>query len=262
MNQTTHKMTDPIQIKHYKEDITSFNQLYKEFQRRFVRFANTYVRDLTTAEDITIEAMMYYWENRQSLSEDSNIPAYILTNIKNKCLNYLRHQQIHEEYSDKIKDYYEWELNTRIATLQACEPYELFISEIQELVQQTIPDMPEKTRTIYMLSRYENKSYKEIAVHMNITPKGVDFHINTALKMLQTNLKDYFPLFLYFFMKCHKEFSILKCCLYRSIKECNKMEKEKLHRFFAGTTSIQEGMDIRAWMEASEENKRIIYKER
>ena len=40
------------------------------------------------------------------------------------------------------------------------------------------------------------------------------------------------------------------------------MEKEKLHRFFAGTTSIQEGMDIRAWMEASEENKRIFYKER
>ena len=58
MNQTTHKMTDPIQIKHYKEDITSFNQLYKEFQRRFVRFANSYVRDLTTVEDITIEATM------------------------------------------------------------------------------------------------------------------------------------------------------------------------------------------------------------
>lgn len=38
------------------------------------------------------------------------------------------------------------------------------------------------------------------------------------------------------------------------------MEKEKLHRFFAGTTSIQEGMDIRAWMEASEENKRIFTK--
>ncbi len=137
-------MTDPIQIKHYKEDITSFNQLYKEFQRRFVRFANTYVRDLTTAEDITIEAMMYYWENRQSLSEDSNIPAYILTIIKNKCLNYLRHQQIHEEYSDKIKDYYEWELNTRIATLQACEPYELFISEIQDSSNKPSPTCPKK----------------------------------------------------------------------------------------------------------------------
>ena len=69
MNQTTHKMTDPIQIKHYKEDITSFNQLYKEFQRRFVRFANTYVRDLTTAEDITIEAMV----SSQKLAHNWNL---------------------------------------------------------------------------------------------------------------------------------------------------------------------------------------------
>lgn len=40
------------------------------------------------------------------------------------------------------------------------------------------------------------------------------------------------------------------------------MEKEKLHRFFAGITSLEEGMSIRAWMEASEENKRAFYKER
>ena len=53
-------MTDPIQIKHYKEDITSFNQLYNKFQIRFLRFANPYVTDLPTAEDITIEAMMSY----------------------------------------------------------------------------------------------------------------------------------------------------------------------------------------------------------
>lgn len=59
--------------------------------------------------------------------------------------------------------------------------------------------MPEKTRTIFMLSRYENKSYKEIAVLMNITPKGVDFHINKALKMLQTNLKRLFSTLSLFF---------------------------------------------------------------
>ncbi|WP_373721207.1 RNA polymerase sigma-70 factor [Bacteroides heparinolyticus] len=192
-----------MQIESHKNDIISFNHLYEEFQKRFVRFANTYLRDLTAAEDITIEAIMVYWENRHSLSKDSNVPAYILTIIKNKCLNYLRHQQIQDEYSDKIKDYYEWELNTRIATLQACEPYELFISEIQKLVEQTLAEMPERTRTIFMLNRYENKSYKEIALLMNITPKGVDFHISKALKMLQTNLKDYFPFFLYFFMKYH-----------------------------------------------------------
>ncbi|MGI6794994.1 FecR family protein, partial [Bacteroides sp. KG68] len=40
------------------------------------------------------------------------------------------------------------------------------------------------------------------------------------------------------------------------------MEREKLHRFFSGRTSVDEGMDIRLWMEASEENKRTFYKER
>lgn len=205
MNQTTHKMTDPIQIKHYKEDITSFNQLYKEFQRRFVRFANTYVRDLTTAEDITIEAMMYYWENRQSLSEDSNIPAYILTIIKNKCLNYLRHQQIHEEYSDKIKITMNGNWIPGSPLYKHANLMSFYFRN-----SRTRPTNPHrharKTRTIFMLSRYENKSYKEIAVLMNITPKGVDFHINKALKMLQTNLKDYFPLFLYFLWNATRNF--------------------------------------------------------
>lgn len=192
-----------MQIEHFKDDIVSFNQLYEDCQKRFVRFAYTYVRDVTAAEDITVEALMYYWENRATLKEESNIPAYILTTIKSKCLNYLRHKQIHEEYSENIRSYNEWELNMRIANLQACEPYELFTTEIQELVRESLHNLPEKTRQIFMLSRYENKSYKEIAEIMKMSPKGVNFHISKALKLLQTNLKDYFPLFFFFFMKTH-----------------------------------------------------------
>ncbi len=52
--------------------------------RHVLNFANTYVRDWDVAEDITTEALIYYWENRNTLSEVSNIPAYILTIIKQK----------------------------------------------------------------------------------------------------------------------------------------------------------------------------------
>lgn len=183
------------------EALTSFNQLYKEYQMRFVRFANTYVRDLAMAEDITVEALMYYWENQHSLEKESNVPAYILTVIKHKCLNYLRHLQIHEEYSQNMQSYAEWELSTRIATLQACEPDELFAAEVREIVQRTLAGLPDKTREIFILNRYENKSYKEIAVQMGMTTKGVEFHISKALKALHVNLKDYFPFLLYFFSK-------------------------------------------------------------
>lgn len=203
-----HALNQPCQfyvmyIKTNSEDILSFNQLYKDYQTRFVNFANTYVRDWDVAEDITTEAFIYYWENRNALSEVSNVPAYILAIIKNKSLNYLRHLQIQEEHSENIRKYREWELNVRMVSLEACEPYDLLVKEMQGLIQQTLDELPERTRKIFILSRYKNKSYREIAALMNMSTKGVEFHISKALKMLQANLKDYFPLFLYFFMKLH-----------------------------------------------------------
>lgn len=188
-----------MQTKNTQEELCSFNKLYTEYYTRFVRFANSYVRDQAAAEDITVEAMMYYWENKHELSDFSNIPAYILTIIKNKCLNYLHHLQIHNEYSEKAKEFYEWELNSRISSLQACEPNKLFSNEIQAIVEKTLNEMSSRTRTIFELHRYEAKSYKEIAEIMNISVKGVDFHMRKALKLLQEYLKDYFTLFIIFY---------------------------------------------------------------
>lgn len=187
-------------MKKLQPDIVSFNQLYRDFEKRFMRFANSYVKDESVAEDITIDSMLYYWENRDSLNDETNVPAYILTTIKSKCLNYLRHERICENYSEQAKAYYEWELNTRINTLEACEPYELLTNEIQELVDKALNEMPEKTRKVFTLNRYEDKTYKEIALLMGISDKGVDFHIQKALKLLRKHLKDYFPLFLYYFL--------------------------------------------------------------
>lgn len=185
----------------HTDETTSFSQLYMDCQAQFVNFAHSYVRDWGMAEDITAEAINYYWENRKSLSDISNVPAYILTIIKNKSLNYLRHLQVQEEHSEDVRQYNEWEFNARIASLEACEPYELFAKEVEDIVQKTLDELPERTRQIFILSRYENKPYKEIAALMGITVKGVDFHINKAMKAFQYNLKDYFPLlaiFLYF----------------------------------------------------------------
>ena len=61
----------------YSADLKAFNQLFADYQGRFIRFANIYVRDIAVAEDFTIEALMQYWENRNTLKADSNVPAYI-----------------------------------------------------------------------------------------------------------------------------------------------------------------------------------------
>ena len=63
------------------------------------------------AEDITVDSLIYYWENREKLASDSNVPAYILTVIKHKCLNYLQRLRRHEEAIEYLKDCDTWELN-------------------------------------------------------------------------------------------------------------------------------------------------------
>ena len=182
-------------------ELQNFNKLFTDYKERFIRFAGFYIRDEAVAEDFVIEALMYYWEKRNELDPDSNIPAYILTVIKHKCLNYLQHLDIRQATNEIMKEHAQWELNTRISTLEACDPNELFSQEIQEIVDKTLNTLPTQTREVFILSRYKNKSHKEIAELLNITTKGVEYHITKALKKLQLNLSDYLPLgfgFLFF----------------------------------------------------------------
>lgn len=58
----------------------------------------------------------------------------------------------------------------------------LFTAEAQEIVNKTLASLPEQTRRIFIMSRYENKPYKEIAETLGMTTKGVEYHIAQALK--------------------------------------------------------------------------------
>lgn len=176
------------------EDIKELSRLLECYKNRFISFANSYVQDLTVAEDLVMEAFMDYWEVRDILREDSNIPAYILTLVKHKCLNHLKRKQLQEDVSLRIRNVAEWELNIQISSLEVCEPTELFTNEIKEIVNRTLQQLPEQTRRIFIMSRVANKTRKEIAEEMNMTSKGVEYHIAKALSALRVNLKDYYVL--------------------------------------------------------------------
>jgi len=181
-----------------KHSIEVFNQLFITYKGRFVYFALTYVGDVMTAEDIAVESLMDYWENRNQLADDSNIPAYILTVIKHKCLNYLQRIRMGEDVAKYLKNCDDWELDLRISTLEACDPERIFCDEIQRIVEETLKTLPSQTRDIFVRSRYKNQNHKEIAASLNISTKSVEFHITKTLKVLRVALKDYFPMFFLF----------------------------------------------------------------
>ncbi|MDD2284210.1 MAG: RNA polymerase sigma-70 factor [Paludibacter sp.] len=181
----------------YQLDLKSFNQIFEKYFQRFVFFANSYVKDIRVAEDLTMEAFMLFWENKETLHTGTNPSAYILTIIKNKSISYLRHKQTHLDLTEKLADHYNWKLNLQIATLEACNPDEIFSAEIQEIVSKVLADLPDRTKHIFNLSRNENLSHKEISEKLNISTKGVEFHITKALKLLRVALKDYNPVMIF-----------------------------------------------------------------
>lgn len=180
--------------------IEKFNDIYARYYVKLSRFAKLYVRNDQVAEDIATESMIKLWELMMKETVEKPLPL-LLTIMKHKSLDYLKQQ---ESVSAHIENEIEWqqqELAIRISTLEACNPENIFSEEIRTILVKTLQELPPQTRKVFMMSRFEQKSGKEIAEMLGITVKGVDYHIAKALKALRISLKDYLPLFYLLFIQ-------------------------------------------------------------
>lgn len=177
----------------------SFSDIYTNYYKRSFLFVKSYVRDDMAAEDIVSEALINLWET--SKKETVEYPLALLVHmLKNGSLNYLKHQDVKQHVSESISSKMNRDLNYRIATLQACDFEEIFSSEITRIVKETLDSLPEQTRRVFEMSRYECLTVKEIAEELAISPKGVEYHITKSLKVLKVALKDYLPAFYLLFL--------------------------------------------------------------
>lgn len=175
----------------------NFNTLYTKYYRKSFLFTKSYIHDECVAEDIASEVLIKLWET----GKDKNIDyfeALLLTSLKNKSLDHLKHEAIKAEAIHSLTDLSQRELDIRISTLEVCNPEDIFSAEVQQIITRTLNSLPEQTRYIFEMSRFENKTNKEIAEELGVTTKAVEYHITKALKPLRANLKDYLPFCLVF----------------------------------------------------------------
>lgn len=175
-------------------DIAFFNKLFNEYYQQFVLFAVGYIRDETKAQDFVSDAFASYWEKKDNLAEDTNAPGYILTIVKNNCLNYLQHQKIKLRAIKELSDHAQWILDTKINTLEACNPNKIFLKDVNQIIENTITKLPKRTIQIFRMSRFEHLSHREIAKKLDISTKSVEYHITKTLNELRISLKDYLTL--------------------------------------------------------------------
>jgi RNA polymerase sigma-70 factor (family 1) len=145
------------------------------------------VQDKATAEDLAQDVFIKIW-NRRSALHQVYFKAYLQRAGINMALDYLdknKRKGVHmplEEYMEPVQ----------------AAPAGQSLQQTTRHIQQAIDKLPEKCREIFVLSRYEELSYREIATTLNISVKTVENQMITALKKLRVSLQDYLQVMILF----------------------------------------------------------------
>lgn len=172
---------------------SNFEKIYKLYYPKMFAFARSYIQANEDAENIVQDVFLALWEKKDELELSCTFTTYLFTLVKNRCLNFLRHKLIEEDYNAQMKE----ELGFKLYALEAFEYSFQSEKELQVIIQRALDKLPERCREIFIKSRIEGLKYKEISEELGISVNTVENQIVTALKKLRVELKDYLPLFLF-----------------------------------------------------------------
>lgn len=158
-------------------DTGALGILYMRYAPSVSNFAYRFIRVREDVDDITHNIFCSLWENRESLKDIESLKAYLFQMTRNAIFKVFRHQQVVSEYesevgNDKNENYYDGE---KVVTT----------SDLLEMIDLMISNMPEPQRLAFRMSRYEHKTYAEIAEHLGVSQKTVQYYISQALAELR-----------------------------------------------------------------------------
>ncbi len=131
------------------------------------------------------------WEKKHELDIDSNLHAFLTKIVKLKTWNHIEKQRRRIDIEKDLYDDFSRELNLKLYSLESMNVSDIYISEIEKIIQESLQTLPEQTQIIFKLSRDEFLSNRKIAEQMNLSEKSIEYHISKALKVLRLELSDY-----------------------------------------------------------------------
>ncbi|MCI1639825.1 MAG: RNA polymerase sigma-70 factor [Bacteroidales bacterium] len=176
-----------------------FGELFITYKEKFIAIATSYIRDRIVAEDIVSDCFTSFWDKKAEINITSVPQAYILTSVKNRCINYLRDKATEMRIRKDIQNDAYKTIMTEINIMENENMDLLFRSDIEKIFRDFMATLPKITRDIFYSSRFENLTYNEIAEKYKVTPRKVKREIQHVLALMRHSLKDYLPVILLFY---------------------------------------------------------------
>ena len=167
-------------------DQKAFDTLFRRYYPMLCAYGHRFV-ELEDAEEIVEDSLLWIWENRETLVIESSLNSYLFKMVYRRALNKLAHidatQRADTRFYEEMQE-----------MLQDTDYYQ--IEELAKRIEDAVAALPEIYREAFVMHRFRDMSYKEIAETLGVSPKTIDYRIQQALKQLRVDLKDYLPLLL------------------------------------------------------------------
>jgi len=167
-----------------RDGMVAFEELYKKYWYQLYCVACKQTGATHEAEELVQNLFEKIWRNRATL-QVKNWGAFLMVSLRNMIIDFHRQKATKEKFLQQYKQ----------PALASTPHEELDQEQLLVIIENHLHELPEKTQTIFKLSRYEHKSVREIAGHMQLTEKAVEYHITKSLKLLRRHLRDYLNIF-------------------------------------------------------------------
>ncbi|MBQ3630657.1 MAG: RNA polymerase sigma-70 factor [Prevotella sp.] len=159
-----------------------FDKLYTQLFPRLVQVASAWMAS-EEAEDLVQDVLVKLWEQRERLSFVNNIETYAFAAVRHKYLDYLKHKTYVREHQHSV-----W-ANMRLACDLESPTRDVEYRELCNRVEWAVGQLPKRSRAVFVLSRFEDKTNAEIAIEMGISVNTVECHMTQALRRMNYYLR-------------------------------------------------------------------------
>ena len=165
-----------------KGDVEAFDLVYEKYAKKLYAFSLKYLKSVEETEELVQSVFLKVWENQQNLKKETSFKSYLFTIAYNEICNLFRRRKYQQKFAAV----------TTIENQEASDVTEdqIDYQSVLHQIEMILARLPEKQKIIFMKSRIEGKSTKEIASEHGLSPGTVDNYISEALKFIRVNLKD------------------------------------------------------------------------
>ena len=161
--------------------------LFEAYYSYICRAVYKIIPDRVLVEDLAQEVFLELWRKRNQLRVTSSLKAYLRRAAVNKALNYIRDERVKLTDEERAPE----QKATQAGALQQMQ-----VKELQQVIDKAVDSLPDRCRIVFVLSRFEDMTYNEIAEQLGISIKTVENQISKALRTLREYLGPHLSLWL------------------------------------------------------------------